>query len=36
MGDTIIAATALIHEESILTQNVRHFEQVDDLDIESY
>lgn len=36
MGDTVIAATALIHEESILTRNVRHFERVDDLDIESY
>lgn len=36
MGDTIIGATALINEETVLTRNVKDFEQIDDLDIESY
>jgi len=36
ISDTIIAATALVHEESILTRNIRHFERVSGLDIESY
>lgn len=36
IGDTIIAATALVHEEPILTRNIAHFERVDGLDIESY
>ncbi|TYT61608.1 type II toxin-antitoxin system VapC family toxin [Natrialba swarupiae] len=36
IGDTIIAATALVHEEPVLTRNVEHFERVDGLDIESY
>lgn len=36
MGDTIIAATALIHERPVLTRNVSHFERIDGLEIESY
>lgn len=36
MGDTIIAATALVHEESVLTRNVAHFERIDGVEIESY
>lgn len=36
MGDTIIAATALIHEEPVLTENVSHFERIDGLTVESY
>ena len=36
MGDTIIGATALVHEESVLTRNVAHFERIDDLNIDSY
>ncbi|ELY95325.1 nucleic acid-binding protein [Natrialba chahannaoensis JCM 10990] len=36
IGDTIIGATALIHEEPVLTRNVDHFERIDGLDIESY
>lgn len=36
MGDTIVGATALVHEERVLTRNVGHFERIDDLEIESY
>lgn len=36
MGDTIIAATALVHEEPVLTRNVDHFERIDGVGIESY
>jgi tRNA(fMet)-specific endonuclease VapC len=36
MGDTVIAATALVHEEPVLTENVRHFERIDDIEVESY
>lgn len=36
IGDTIIGATALVHEEPVLTRNVDHFERIDGLDIESY
>lgn len=36
MGDTIIAATALVQEEPVLTENVKHFERIDDLEVESY
>lgn len=36
MGDTIVAATALVHEESVLTKNVAHFERIDGLDIETF
>ena len=34
--DIMIASTALIRNEKILTKNVRHFEDIDGLDIESY
>ena len=34
--DTIIAATAVVHEESILTENVKHFERVDGVSVETY
>ncbi len=36
IGDTIIAGTALVHEEPVLTRNVDHFERIDGLDVESY
>lgn len=36
IGDTIIGATALVHEEPVLTENVKHFERIDGLEIESY
>lgn len=35
MGDTIIAATALIHEEPVLTENISHFNRVDGLTVKS-
>ena len=35
IGDTIIAATGLLHEEPVLTRNVRHFSRIDGLDIET-
>lgn len=34
--DTIIAATAVVHEETVLTENVKHFERVDGLSVETY
>lgn len=36
IGDTVIGATALVHEEPVLTRNVDHFERIEGLDIESY
>lgn len=36
MGDTIIGATALVHEEPVLTENTEHFERVDGLELDSY
>ncbi|SEH11019.1 hypothetical protein SAMN04487967_0156 [Natronorubrum sediminis] len=36
IGDTIIGATALVHEESVLTRNDTHFKRIDGLTIESY
>jgi tRNA(fMet)-specific endonuclease VapC len=36
MGDTIIAATGLVHEDPLLTRNVDHFERIDGLTVESY
>ena len=35
-SDCIIAATAFVHEEPILTRNVEHFERVDDVDVREY
>jgi len=36
MGETVIAATGLVHEEPVLTRNVDHFDRIDGLDLESY
>lgn len=36
LADTVIAATALVHEEPLLTENVRHFDRIDELRVESY
>lgn len=36
VGDTVIAATALVHEEPVLTRNVGHFERIEGLDVRSY
>lgn len=36
IGDTVIAATALVHEEPVLTRNVEHFERIGGVEIESY
>lgn len=36
IGDTVIAATALVHEEPVLTRNVEHFERIDGVGIKSY
>lgn len=36
IGETIIGATALVHEEPVLTRNVDHFERIDGLDVETY
>jgi len=34
--DCIIAATGLIHDETVITRNVDHFERVDSLDVQTY
>ena len=34
--DCIIAATALLNDESIITRNTRHFRRVDGLEVRSY
>ncbi len=34
--DCIIAATALLHDEPIVTRNVDHFERIDGLDVRTY
>lgn len=36
MADTVIGATALVHEEPVLTRNVEDFERIDDLEMEPY
>lgn len=36
IGDTVIGATALVHEEPVLTGNADQFERIDGLDIETY
>lgn len=36
MADVVIAATALVNEEPVLTENVRHFDRVDGLTVETY
>ena len=35
-ADAIIAATALVHDEPVLTRNVDHFERVDEVDVRPY
>ncbi|WP_312908302.1 type II toxin-antitoxin system VapC family toxin [Natronosalvus caseinilyticus] len=34
--DCIIAATALLNDEPIITRNTKHFNRVDDLEVQSY
>jgi tRNA(fMet)-specific endonuclease VapC len=34
IGDSVVAATALVHEEPVLTENVEHFERIDGLEVE--
>lgn len=34
--DCVIAATALIEEQPVVTRNVAHFERIDGLDVRSY
>jgi tRNA(fMet)-specific endonuclease VapC len=36
MGDTIIGATALVHEQPVLTRNAEHFSRIDGLEVESH
>lgn len=36
IGDVMIGATALAHDESVLTRNIEHFERIDGLDIHTY
>lgn len=36
IGDTIIVATGLVHEEPVLTRNTDHFTRIDGLDIATY
>lgn len=36
MGDTIIGATALVHEQPVLTRNVEHFGRIDGVEVERY
>lgn len=35
-ADVMIAATALLHDEPVLTRNTSHFERIDGLDVRSY
>lgn len=34
--DCIIAATALLNDEPVITSNTEHFDRIDDLDVRSY
>ena len=34
--DCVIAATALLHDEPVLTRNTAHFERIDGLEVRSY
>lgn len=36
VGDLSIGATALVHDEPVLTRNVDHFERIDGLRVETY
>lgn len=33
INDLYIAATALLHEETVLTKNIKHYQRIDDLEI---
>ncbi|WP_132057790.1 PIN domain-containing protein [Halorussus amylolyticus] len=35
-GDEIIGATGVVHDESVLTKNVDHFERIPGLEVETY
>ena len=35
-SDCIVAATAIVHDEPVLTRNVEHFERVDGVDVRTY
>lgn len=35
-ADTIIAATALHHEEPVLTRNIKHFDRIPRLEVRTY
>ena len=35
-GDEIIGATGIVHDETVLTSNVEHFERIPDLVVETY
>lgn len=34
--DCIIAATALLNDEAVVTRNIKHFERIEDLEVRSY
>lgn len=36
VGDTVIGATAVAHDEAVLTRNVEHFERIPGLEVETY
>lgn len=36
INDLYIAATALLHEETVLTGNVEHYERIDDLEVADW
>ena len=35
-SDVMIGATALVHDEPVLTRNVEHFDRIEGLDIDTY
>jgi tRNA(fMet)-specific endonuclease VapC len=35
-ADVMIAATAIVHDQAVVTRNVDHFERIDDVDVLSY
>ena len=35
-GDELIGATGVVHDESVLTKNVDHFERISGLEVETY
>ena len=36
INDLYIASTALLHEETVLTENVEHYERIDDLEVADW